>query len=219
VLPDSPELRRYIEAGRNPGREAGYRTLYSANLYAVDLGSGIVGVQYHDTVIVGWIGEGLVVLDTGGWYTMSTRRHMETYSPVLVHNTGVGRRWAVGHPVVELARRNTAEDQAREIDEAMFGSDRPFRWYQESYIDVRARYQADNPRYARLSPFFDGMVVEASTGIVVGALDAPLRGLNTPRRKPAENWQTWYGPSTSRQMGPRVSREQAEADRAKWRAA
>lgn len=47
----------------------------------VDIEGNGVGIRYHDTVVIAFMIDGTIVLDSGGWRTVTTKKKMNVFMP------------------------------------------------------------------------------------------------------------------------------------------
>jgi hypothetical protein len=67
------------------GKRSVMRRKVGNNTYAEILQDGSVGIMLHGTCIVRIHPDNSVTLNTGGWYTSTTKDRMNKYSPVRVY--------------------------------------------------------------------------------------------------------------------------------------
>lgn len=92
------EAAAYLAAGRK-GQSTEERQLSGRDTRLVRRGPDCIAVQYHSTDVVTYWADGRVMLDTGGWYTATTKERMHGYSPISVWQksytwyVSVGKDW------------------------------------------------------------------------------------------------------------------------------
>jgi hypothetical protein len=91
-----PEIRNYAQAneyllsGQNPAR----RTVED-NTCLVRMAFGEIVLYFYRTPIITYYQDGRITLFSGGFRTVTTKRRMNAYSPVVVFQRDLA--WYVGH--------------------------------------------------------------------------------------------------------------------------
>lgn len=75
------DAQAYLAKGRSKTR----RPLPGRSTYIREAEDGRIEVVYHETAVVAYHPDGRVVLDSGGWRTVTTKDRMCTYSPATIH--------------------------------------------------------------------------------------------------------------------------------------
>lgn len=162
-------LRTYAGFDAWLGRRA--RRRLANNTYAVRRGSTIA-VMLHDTAIVTYQPDGTVTLDSGGWYTDTTFRRINEYTP---HGVTVNR-WTM--PRAHAARgaltpSDAGYSDAAYVDEqgqAVAYPPLPLRargwtpgiqsWYERAYDRATRTYWTVTRYDGTVVPFTDGLTVK-----------------------------------------------------------
>lgn len=67
------------------------------NTYVEVIDENSIGVRLHQTYVVTYLSDGLVVLSLGGWNTMTTKDRINKYSNLGIYQRK--RRWFVGQEI------------------------------------------------------------------------------------------------------------------------
>ena len=70
------------------------------NTYLVRIDDNTIGVRLHSTYVVTYHTDGRIVLNSGGWQTVTTKQRMNEYSPLRVTQTK-GVWYANGQPYAD----------------------------------------------------------------------------------------------------------------------
>lgn len=76
------------------GRRVSSRKLAN-NTYARRRGEDAIAVQFHDTDVVTYYRDGLVMLNTGGWHTVTTKARMNEFGPRWLNVASDRGRWYI----------------------------------------------------------------------------------------------------------------------------
>lgn len=95
-------MRTYTEAAAflAAGRNLWYRATGERGTAVERLNDHTIALRYHGTNVVTWHSDGAITLNTGGWYTVTTKKRMNDYSPFIVYQHKFdwyvipdGKRW------------------------------------------------------------------------------------------------------------------------------
>lgn len=77
-------MNTYIEAAEQLGGKASRKLENNTYLHRID--EHTIAVKLHDTDVVTYYDDGRIVLNSGGWRTVTTKDRMEKYSPVWLRS-------------------------------------------------------------------------------------------------------------------------------------
>lgn len=90
---DMPEVRSYAQADAYlKGRDS---RKYAHATYILRINSVQIAVRYHNTCIVTFYADGATVVNSGGWFTMSTKSRFNDFLPTGVRIEQTLGKWYV----------------------------------------------------------------------------------------------------------------------------
>lgn len=122
------------------------------NTYVERRDADTIAVRLHDTDVVTYHADGRITLDTGEWYTVTTKERINRFTPANIHIASNRGRWIVAHHVIAYDNYYTAPDWTDTVPfadgmELREGEDA--RWHPTEVIDTAAE-DAHNASVRRL---------------------------------------------------------------------
>lgn len=132
--------------------------------------NGDIAVRFHETDVVTYHSDGMVTLDTGGWYSVTTRERIETYAlPFSIQS--LNARWMLHTPNPEYV--SDWHEIRPDTDLVIFTGDNLTLWkvdglahnvrftdWKEAAEARRIQFGEAPPYWSEIGPFYDGIKVD-----------------------------------------------------------
>jgi hypothetical protein len=146
-----------------------------------------IAVRLHNTDIVTFYSDGQIELNTGGWFTITTKDRMNRYLPAPFSIFSVNGSWHVS-----LSWKTTKVHS---------------EWAHEKYAsdeDICGNYCYDRKEVDQSAPYFDGIILDVATASVVNVEDVPDAGerdkRNEEMRRKIKNYLRRYTDERIREL-------------------
>lgn len=107
------EAKEYYDRGNRNSKVKG-RTLALA-LKLIKLDEDVYGVQHYDTIIVRIFSNNTYQINNGGYYTATTKKHLNTYSGANIRQVKGG--WFLGDEMIPFKQDLRLDSKGRVLGE------------------------------------------------------------------------------------------------------